>query len=133
LRKKDKKDLRAKKLPVELLFPATDSTADNVRALHKPMEATTAGPMPETPEKMFAEIVTLRKKYDDLVAFTVNLTAERDDLSKKLADPRAAPGVVPAVSVAAPEAKSTSNYSLAAVLCLVSFGAGWIASTTGGV
>ena len=40
--------------------------------------------MPGTPEAMFAEIVALRKKYDDLVAFTVKLTTERDSLSSDL-------------------------------------------------
>ena len=34
---------------------------------------------------MIAEVVAQRKKYDDLVAFTVNLTAERDALATELA------------------------------------------------
>lgn len=35
-----------------------------------------------TPEQMFAEITSLRRKYDELVSFSVNLTAERDILNK---------------------------------------------------
>jgi hypothetical protein len=37
-----------------------------------------------TPEQMFQEITTLRRKYDELVAFSVNLTAERDILNNTL-------------------------------------------------
>jgi hypothetical protein len=35
-------------------------------------------------EQMFAEITQLRKKYDELVSFSVNLTAERDILNNTL-------------------------------------------------
>jgi len=37
-----------------------------------------------TPEQMFAEITSLRRKYDELVSFSVNLTAERDILNNTL-------------------------------------------------
>lgn len=37
-----------------------------------------------TPEQMSQEITTLRRKYDELVAFSVNLTAERDILNNTL-------------------------------------------------
>lgn len=37
-----------------------------------------------SPEQMFAEITTLRRKYDELVSFSVNLTAERDILNNTL-------------------------------------------------
>mmetsp|Transcript_9932 Transcript_9932/g.11617 ORF Transcript_9932/g.11617 Transcript_9932/m.11617 type:complete len:353 (+) Transcript_9932:144-1202(+) len=37
-----------------------------------------------TPEQMFAEISSLRRKYDELVSFSVNLTAERDILNNTL-------------------------------------------------
>ena len=37
-----------------------------------------------TPEQMFAEITSLRRKYDELVTFSVNLTAERDILNNTL-------------------------------------------------
>ena len=37
-----------------------------------------------TPEKLIAEVKSLRKKYDDLVMFSVNLTAERDILNNSL-------------------------------------------------
>jgi len=37
-----------------------------------------------TPEQMFTEISSLRRKYDELVSFSVNLTAERDILNNTL-------------------------------------------------
>jgi len=37
-----------------------------------------------TPEQMFAEVSNLRRKYDELVALSVNLTAERDILNNTL-------------------------------------------------
>jgi hypothetical protein len=37
-----------------------------------------------TPEQMSQEVATLRRKYDELVAFSVNLTAERDILNNTL-------------------------------------------------
>lgn len=37
-----------------------------------------------TPEQMYAEITSLRRKYDELVSFSVNLTAERDILNNTL-------------------------------------------------
>ena len=40
---------------------------------------------PGSPEAIFAELSALRKKYDDLVAYTVNLTGDRDYLNNELA------------------------------------------------
>ena len=37
-----------------------------------------------SPEQMYDEIASLRRKYDELVAFSVNLTAERDILNNTL-------------------------------------------------
>mmetsp|Transcript_31438 Transcript_31438/g.36681 ORF Transcript_31438/g.36681 Transcript_31438/m.36681 type:complete len:326 (-) Transcript_31438:309-1286(-) len=37
-----------------------------------------------TQEQMYAEVSTLRRKYDELVTFSVNLTAERDILNNTL-------------------------------------------------
>ena len=37
-----------------------------------------------SPEQMFVEISSLRRKYDELVTFSVNLTAERDILNNTL-------------------------------------------------
>lgn len=92
--KREKRMLNAKKLLVDFMVPesragdgyhlATEST---IEPLQKPLfEVAAPTPIPGTPEEMFAEIVTLRKKYDDLVAFTVKLTAERDSLSTNLAE-----------------------------------------------
>ena len=36
------------------------------------------------PEQMFSELTSLRRKYDELVSFSVNLTAERDILNNTL-------------------------------------------------
>jgi len=41
-----------------------------------------------TPENLIAEISSLRKKYDDLVTFSVSLTAERDLLNNSLEQTR---------------------------------------------
>merc|ERR1711865_134041 len=88
--KQDKFNLQAKKLPVVLLLedpPRKDGfgVEKGQISVGKSPELTSSRFMPGTPEAMFAEIVALRKKYDDLVAFTVNLTAERDSLSADLA------------------------------------------------
>lgn len=37
-----------------------------------------------SPEQIFEEVASLRRKYDELVAFSVNLTAERDILNNTL-------------------------------------------------
>ncbi|KAL7534195.1 hypothetical protein ACHAXR_005714 [Thalassiosira sp. AJA248-18] len=37
-----------------------------------------------SPEQLFEEVASLRRKYDELVAFSVNLTAERDILNNTL-------------------------------------------------
>ena len=37
-----------------------------------------------SPEQLFDEVASLRRKYDELVAFSVNLTAERDILNNTL-------------------------------------------------
>lgn len=141
--KKDKRDLRAKKLPVQLLLADTLSgnpLRGKVRLLlNRSAEAALSSPMPGTPEAMFAEIVTLRKKYDDLVAFTVNLTAERDSLSADLAGSRSslllqAQSLDPQSSATTEtfvlQAKALGAYSQAYVLslCLVSCLVGWCAS-----
>mmetsp|Transcript_6975 Transcript_6975/g.29097 ORF Transcript_6975/g.29097 Transcript_6975/m.29097 type:complete len:288 (-) Transcript_6975:747-1610(-) len=86
----DKKELHAKKLVVTFAFPDLDGVPTYCDYTHEEsgmgrLESTSPAPIPGTPEAMFAEIVALRKKYDDLVAFTVNLTAERDLLSADLA------------------------------------------------
>lgn len=50
------------------------------------LQKTSGGPSTSnmTPEQMFQEVATLRRKYDELVAFSVNLTAERDVLNNTL-------------------------------------------------
>lgn len=92
---KDKKQLNAKKLLVEFQYqglsesPLTSVSAssdaerakENLSLRKASFDTTAPTPIPGTPEAMFAEIIALRKKYEDLVAFTVNLTAERDTLA----------------------------------------------------
>jgi len=46
--------------------------------------ASRSPPESMSPEQMFHEIATLRRKYDELVSFSVNLTAERDVLNNAL-------------------------------------------------
>jgi len=73
-----------KKLHVKLLVNegATTSTPQaQVPQRHDTPMATIEN---MTPEQMFQEITTLRRKYDELVAFSVNLTAERDILNNTL-------------------------------------------------
>lgn len=44
----------------------------------------TVSPETMSPQQMLAEITSLRRKYDELVSFSVNLTAERDILNNTL-------------------------------------------------
>lgn len=53
-------------------------------AMLKPHETTQEDVQNMTPPQLFAEIASLRKKYDELVSFSVNLTAERDILNNTL-------------------------------------------------
>lgn len=50
----------------------------------KPHETSLAAMENMTPEQMFSEVSSLRRKYDELVSFSVNLTAERDILNNTL-------------------------------------------------
>jgi len=50
----------------------------------KPHETSQEDVESMTPPQLFAEIASLRKKYDELVSFSVNLTAERDILNNTL-------------------------------------------------
>jgi len=50
----------------------------------KPYETSIAAMENMSPEQMFAEVSSLRRKYDELVSFSVNLTAERDILNNTL-------------------------------------------------
>lgn len=72
-----------KKLHVKLSVNegGTSTTATKVPQRHDTPMATIEN---MTPEQMFQEITTLRRKYDELVAFSVNLTAERDILNNTL-------------------------------------------------
>ena len=40
------------------------------------------------PDQAFAELQSLRKKYDDVIAYTVHLTAERDSLITQIEEAR---------------------------------------------
>ena len=50
----------------------------------RPHDTTLAQMENMTPEQMFQEVSSLRRKYDELVSFSVNLTAERDILNNTL-------------------------------------------------
>ncbi len=77
-----------KKLQVKLTVAASSTTAGSVAAVTPKGMGTTSQHKPSldsmTPEQMFAEITSLRRKYDELVTFSVNLTAERDILNNTL-------------------------------------------------
>lgn len=62
---------------------ATGASAVNPAQL-KPIETSLAAMENMTQEQMFAEVSSLRRKYDELVSFSVNLTAERDILNNTL-------------------------------------------------
>jgi hypothetical protein len=136
----DKRKLRAKKLPVEMQFvdlPAksTDFCVTNDgHFLHQSPAKTIPIQVSGTPEAMFAEVVALRKKYDDLVAFTVNLTAERDSLSASLASSRSSTGQDPLLTgsnseerLLEPKINGRRAGSLGTVvaLCSMSYLLGW--------
>lgn len=90
----DRKRIHSKKLFVEFylkdLAESEGHVCDEAPEVREPCLpvtqklASSFGPIPGSPEAMFAEIVALRRKYDDLVSFTVNLAAERDSLSAEL-------------------------------------------------
>ena len=80
---RDRRVLCAKKVLVDFTFDKLPAEPDP-DSKNSCRETGKLGPVPGTPEAMFVEIVALRKKYDDLVAFTVKLTAERDSLSNSL-------------------------------------------------
>lgn len=58
---------------------ATSAASPSLSASDK-----TVSPETMSPQQMLAEITSLRRKYDELVSFSVNLTAERDILNNTL-------------------------------------------------
>jgi len=107
----DKKAITGRRLKVRFTRPAVNDTTLGAEKSGKdaPARATSstsqweankqnvkaqvaAGATPPTissmdnPEAIYTEVTNLRKKYDDLVAFTVNLTAERDMLNNELGE-----------------------------------------------
>lgn len=73
-----------KKLHVRhVVTEAKPAAASNSNPI-KPHETTLAQMENMSPEQMFAELSSLRRKYDELVSFSVNLTAERDILNNTL-------------------------------------------------
>lgn len=75
--------------------PATPSMSENVEAVRSRLaQVDTNGSsratdeMPGSPEAIFAELQSLRKKYDAVVEYTVHLTAERDYHFTQLEDLR---------------------------------------------
>jgi len=72
-----------KKLHVRHVVTASDSASGKGGTAFQPLEEK---PNIESmsPEQMFTEVSALRRKYDELVSFSVNLTAERDILNNTL-------------------------------------------------
>jgi len=91
-------DVYNKKLHVRHVVPSGDGGGAAPASSASPAAAAPASASPPvalaasdktptdsmTPEQMFAEITNLRRKYDELVSFSVNLTAERDILNNTL-------------------------------------------------
>ncbi|EEC44714.1 predicted protein, partial [Phaeodactylum tricornutum CCAP 1055/1] len=74
------KKLHVKHVVSDVSIPRS-STASPLRP-HEPTSAQTLESM--SPEQLLSEVATLRRKYDELVGFSVNLTAERDILNNTL-------------------------------------------------
>jgi hypothetical protein len=63
----------------------TSASGSTVVASNRTTTATAyVAPKDMTQEQMIIELTSLRRKYDELIAFSVNLTAERDMLSNTL-------------------------------------------------
>jgi len=80
-----------KKLHVRLVVKDGNNSGGGAKSLTaaqasmlKPHETSQEDVENMTPPQLFAEIASLRKKYDELVSFSVNLTAERDILNNTL-------------------------------------------------
>lgn len=85
------KSMENKKLHVRLTVKDGNNSQGNAKSLTaaqasmlKPHETSQEDVENMTPPQLFAEISSLRKKYDELVSFSVNLTAERDILNNTL-------------------------------------------------
>ncbi|CAB9521729.1 Vesicle-associated membrane protein-associated protein B [Seminavis robusta] len=84
------KSMENKKLHVRLAVKdgGNSQTSKSLTAAQasmlKPHETSQEDVENMTPPQLFAEISSLRKKYDELVSFSVNLTAERDILNNTL-------------------------------------------------
>lgn len=98
---KGRKDVKQKKLTVKFRTDDSSARPPATTNLHKAIEhakeslahvrhsgtATAAGSRDKTSfsdDQLWDEVKALRKKYDDLVAFTVNLTAEKDLIQRSL-------------------------------------------------
>jgi len=102
----EKKAIKSSKLQTVFVFPSDISTQPEVPILKSSTTSSSSTtstsstskmgmPAPSSPlrssphgsaEAVFAELSALRKKYDDLVAYTVVLTGERDFLQQEVDD-----------------------------------------------
>jgi len=64
--------------------PAPVASASSAASPSLSTSDKTVSPETMSPQQMLAEITSLRRKYDELVSFSVNLTAERDILNNTL-------------------------------------------------
>lgn len=85
----DKKSIKSSKLMTTFVFPDNMSSvqpSSSTSSSSPPVSTGSSSPIKSSPhgsaEAVFAELSALRKKYDDLVAYTVVLTGERDYLQQ---------------------------------------------------
>merc|ERR1712070_865809 len=102
-----KTEIESKRLTTKFVYgslPDSYSPSPIAPSVDPNMNAPSA-PVPGSPEGLFTELSALRKKYDDLVAYSVDVTADRDRLNgmvqKLKADVKRSEGVTR--TVLAPE------------------------------
>lgn len=108
-----------KKLPVQHKMKGSSTTGATPTP---PRNTTDVKSMNDTQKT--AEIQSLRRKYDELVAFSVNLTAERDMLNNSLEQTKRdlqGERRIPKTTTAPPKKAGTSNVNLVlvALLCVL--------------
>jgi hypothetical protein len=121
-----------KKLPVRHVVAGGTAAPTTSPDLSSPAtNASATSPEQLSKEQLVAELKNLRHKYDELVAFSVNLTAERDilnntleltkrDLNRELSNKKTSP------AAAAQQSSGTGRGSLLLIILLALIVGAWI-------